>query len=120
MYCKKCGTQNPDQAKFCTMCGNVINNSNLNPRSPGSVAANAVSFSLTVISAIILVIYMTADRMSKNDMIGGMCIVGGIALVALAVIVVLKLKKIRVDTLGWIGFTFDCALILFSIFLALV
>ncbi len=25
MYCSKCGKENPDQAKFCSSCGNVLN-----------------------------------------------------------------------------------------------
>lgn len=84
------------------------------------VAANAISFSLTVISAIILVIYMMAGRMSSNDFVGGMVIVGCVSLVSLIIILVLKKKKMKVDALGYIAFVFDFALILFSIFMMII
>lgn len=62
MLCKKCGTENPDGAKYCSKCGKALNekSSAKKNREKGIVLA------LCVIVAVVLLVYTLGGRSYKK------------------------------------------------------
>lgn len=122
MYCGKCGAENLNQSKFCCNCGSLINSSNnfdLNAPKSNCIAANAISFSLALISAIAMAVAWLVDDIYIDERAVISTVSGSVALIAFIMTIVLKKKNKNVDALGWIGFILSCCLLLIAI-LALI
>lgn len=110
MYCSRCGKNNSDEARFCSGCGcefiNVRQIVSQNADDKNN-AVNVIAFAFTVISVAVFIITVTAERMSRNDMIGALAVSAIIAIVSLAMIVSLKKRKKCINAFGWLSLVFD-------------
>ena len=62
MLCKKCGTENPDGAKYCSKCGKA-----LNEKSPAKKnRVMGIVLALCVIVAVVLLVYTLGGRSYKK------------------------------------------------------
>ena len=62
MLCKKCGTENPDGAKYCSKCGKA-----LNEKSPAKKnREKGIVLALCVIVAVVLLVYTLGGRSYKK------------------------------------------------------
>ena len=62
MLCKKCGTENPDGAKYCSKCGKA-----LNEKSPAKKnRENGIVLAVCVIVAVVLLVYTLGGRSYKK------------------------------------------------------
>ena len=62
MLCKKCGTENPDGAKYCSKCGKA-----LNEKSPAKkIREKGIVLALCVIVAVVLLVYTLGGRSYKK------------------------------------------------------
>ena len=62
MLCKKCGTENPDGAKYCSKCGKA-----LNEKSPAKKnREKGIALALCVIVAVVLLVYTLGGRSYKK------------------------------------------------------
>ena len=62
MLCKKCGTENPDGAKYCSKCGKA-----LNEKSPAKKnREKGIVLALSVIVAVVLLVYTLGGRSYKK------------------------------------------------------
>ena len=62
MLCKKCGTENPDGAKYCSKCGKA-----LNEKSPAKKnREKGIVFAVCVIVAVVLLVYTLGGRSYKK------------------------------------------------------
>ena len=62
MLCKKCGTENPDGAKYCSKCGKA-----LNEKSPAKKnTEKGIVLALCVIVAVVLLVYTLGGRSYKK------------------------------------------------------
>jgi predicted nucleic acid-binding Zn ribbon protein len=70
MYCQKCGTQNPDDATFCSKCGNGLNSTIKSERNAGIKPKErniGMCILYTIITLGIYVIYWFYS--TKNEMV---------------------------------------------------
>lgn len=62
MLCKKCGTENPDGAKYCSKCGKA-----LNEKSPAKKnREKGIVLAVCVIVAVVLLVYTLGGRSYKK------------------------------------------------------
>ena len=62
MLCKKCGTENPDGAKYCSKCGKALNEKSTAKKN----REKGIVFALCVIVAVVLLVYTLGGRSYKK------------------------------------------------------
>ena len=62
MLCKKCGTQNPDGAKYCSKCGKALNEKSTAKKN----REKGIVLALCVIVAVVLLVYTLGGRSYKK------------------------------------------------------
>lgn len=62
MLCKKCGTENPDGAKYCSKCGKALNEKSTAKKN----REKGIVLALCVIVAVVLLIYTLGGRSYKK------------------------------------------------------
>ena len=62
MLCKKCGTENPDGAKYCSKCGKALNEKSTAKKN----RAKGIVLALCVIVAVVLLVYTLGGRSYKK------------------------------------------------------
>lgn len=112
-YCPKCGTECNDTDKFCTACGNRLDNNQNNYINETNNDSNDQSRALGIISIILavvglgligLIIGIIGVRNATNDTAKGLCIAGiivsALELIAALIVIILVLTGVIA------GFTF--------------
>lgn len=64
MLCKKCGTENPDGAKYCSKCGKALNEKSTAKKN----REKGIVLALCVIVAVVLLVYTLGGRSYKKTM----------------------------------------------------
>lgn len=62
MLCKKCGTENPDGAKYCSKCGKALNEKSTAKKN----REKGIVLALCVIVAVVLLVYTLGGRSYKK------------------------------------------------------
>lgn len=62
MLCKKCGTENPDGAKYCSKCGKALNEKSTAKKN----REKGIVLALCVIIAVVLLVYTLGGRSYKK------------------------------------------------------
>lgn len=62
MLCKKCGTENPDGAKYCSKCGKTLNEKSTAKKN----REKGIVLALCVIVAVVLLVYTLGGRSYKK------------------------------------------------------
>ena len=62
MLCKKCGTENPDGAKYCSKCGKALNEKSTAKKN----REKGIELALCVIVAVVLLVYTLGGRSYKK------------------------------------------------------
>ena len=62
MLCKKCGTENPDGAKYCSKCGKALNEKSTGKKN----REKGIVLALCVIVAVVLLVYTLGGRSYKK------------------------------------------------------
>lgn len=62
MLCKKCGTENPDGAKYCSKCGRALNEKSTAKKN----REKGIVLALCVIVAVVLLVYTLGGRSYKK------------------------------------------------------
>lgn len=62
MLCKKCGTENPDGAKYCSKCGKALNEKSTAKKN----REKGIVLALCVIVAVVLLVYTLGGRTYKK------------------------------------------------------
>lgn len=62
MLCKKCGTENPDGAKYCSKCGKALNEKSTAKKN----REKGIVLALCVIVAVVLLVYTLGGRIYKK------------------------------------------------------
>ena len=63
MLCKKCGTENPDGAKYCSKCGKALNEKSTAKKN----REKGIVLALCVIVAVVLLVIHLGEEATKRQ-----------------------------------------------------